>query len=61
MFAVIKTGGKQYCVAAGDTISVMTLAGNPGDHVTFDRVLMLSDDGEPQLGAPFVEGARLGS
>jgi large subunit ribosomal protein L21 len=60
LFAVIKTGGKQYCVAAGDTISVMTLAGNPGDRVTFDRVLMLSQDGEPALGTPFIDGASVG-
>jgi large subunit ribosomal protein L21 len=60
LFAVIKTGGKQYRVAAGDTISVMTLAGNPGDRVTFDRILMLSHDGEPILGTPFVEGASVG-
>lgn len=60
LFAVIKTGGKQYCVAAGDTISVMTLAGNPGDRVMFDRVLMLSRDGEPALGTPFVAGASVG-
>jgi large subunit ribosomal protein L21 len=60
LFAVIKTGGKQYSVAAGDTITVMTLAGNPGDSVTFDRVLMLSQDGEPALGTPFVDGASVG-
>ena len=61
MFAVIKTGGKQYCVAAGDTITVMTLTGNPGDRVMFDRVLMLSHDGgEPALGTPFVDGASVG-
>jgi large subunit ribosomal protein L21 len=60
LFAVIKTGGKQYSVAAGDTITVMTLAGNPGDRVTFDRVLMISQDGEPALGTPFVGGASVG-
>jgi large subunit ribosomal protein L21 len=60
LFAVIKTGGKQYSVAAGDTITVMTLAGNPGDRVTFDRVLMLSQGGEPALGTPFVDGASVG-
>jgi large subunit ribosomal protein L21 len=60
LFAVIKTGGKQYSVAAGDTITVMTLAGNPGDRVTFDSVLMLSQDGEPALGTPFVDGASVG-
>ena len=60
LFAVIKTGGKQYSVADGDTITVMTLAGNPGDPVTFDRVLMLSQGGEPALGSPFVDGASVG-
>src|ERR1700730_1132748 len=57
--AVIETGGKQYSVAAGDTITVMALAGNPGDRVTFDRVLMLSQDAEPALGTPFVDGASV--
>ena len=59
MFAVIKTSGKQYSVAAGDTITVMTLAGNPGDRVTFDRVLMLSQDGEPAVGTPYIDGASV--
>lgn len=59
MFAVIKTGGKQYRVAAADTITVMTLEGEPGDIVTFDNVLLLAGDGEPALGAPFVEGASV--
>jgi large subunit ribosomal protein L21 len=60
LFAVIKTGGKQYSVTAGDTITVMTLAGEPGDSVAFDHVLMLSGDGEPALGTPFIEGASVG-
>jgi large subunit ribosomal protein L21 len=59
LFAIIKTGGKQYRIAAGDTITVMTLAGEPGDSVAFDHVLMLSEDGEPALGTPFVEGASV--
>jgi large subunit ribosomal protein L21 len=59
LFAVIKTGGKQYSVTAGDTITVMTLAGEPGDSVAFDRVLMLSGDGVPALGTPFIEGASV--
>lgn len=59
MFAVIKTGGKQYSVAAGDTITVMTLSGEPGDPVAFDQVLMLAGDGEPALGTPYVEGASV--
>jgi large subunit ribosomal protein L21 len=59
LFAVIKTGGKQYSVAAGDTITVMTLSGEPGDAVAFDHVLMLSGDGEPAFGTPFIEGASV--
>jgi large subunit ribosomal protein L21 len=59
MFAVIKTGGKQYSVAVEDTITVMTLAGEPGDAVTFDEVLMVSQDGAPVIGAPFLEGASV--
>lgn len=59
MFAVIKTGGKQYSVAAGDTITVMALAGEPGDAVTFDDVLLVSKDGAAKIGAPIVAGARV--
>lgn len=59
MFAVIKTGGKQYSVSAGDAIIVMTIAGEPGDAVTFDNVLMLGGDGKARVGAPFIEGASV--
>ncbi|VTZ27408.1 50S ribosomal subunit protein L21 [Methylocella tundrae] len=59
MFAVIKTGGKQYSVSADDTITVMSLPGEAGDAVTFDNVLMLGGDGEPTVGAPFVPGASV--
>ena len=59
MFAVIKTGGKQYTVAAEDTITVMTLAGEPGDKVTFDTVLMLVDGDATTVGAPVVAGATV--
>lgn len=59
MFAVIKTGGKQYSVAAGDTITVMALDGAPGDAVTFGDVLLLSKDGGSQVGAPLIAGASV--
>ncbi len=59
MFAVIKTGGKQYSVAAGDVITVMALDGAPGDAVTFDEVLLLSKDGAAKIGAPTVSGAKV--
>ncbi len=59
MFAVIKTGGKQYSVAADDIITVMALSGAPGDAVTFDNVLMLVDGDATKFGAPFLEGAKV--
>ena len=59
MFAVIKTGGKQYSVAAEDTITIMSLAGEPGDKVLFD-VMMLVGDGETKFGAPFLTGKVAG-
>jgi large subunit ribosomal protein L21 len=59
MFAVIKTGGKQYKVAAEDKITVMTLAGEPGDKLTFEDILMLVDGESIQVGAPFVAGVTV--
>ena len=59
MFAVIKTGGKQYKVAAEDRIVVMTLPGEAGTAVTFDEVLSFSGEGTTELGAPFVAGASV--
>jgi large subunit ribosomal protein L21 len=59
MFAVIKTGGKQYRVAAGDQIGVMTLPGAPGDSVALKDVMMIVDDGATTIGAPFVAGASV--
>jgi large subunit ribosomal protein L21 len=58
MFAVIKTGGKQYRVAANETLEVEKLAGEAGDTVTFGEVLMLGGD-EPKVGAPLVAGAAV--
>jgi large subunit ribosomal protein L21 len=59
MFAVIKTGGKQYRVAAGDTITVEKLDGEAGDVVAFDQVLMLVDGETTTVGAPAVEGVTV--
>ena len=59
MFAVIKTGGKQYRVAADDKITVMTLEGQPGDKITFGEVLMLVDGESTQVGAPLLAGATV--
>ncbi|HEV2000222.1 MAG TPA: 50S ribosomal protein L21 [Xanthobacteraceae bacterium] len=57
MFAVIKTGGKQYRVAANDLVTVGKVAGSPGDIVTFP-VMMLGGD-KPSIGAPLVAGATV--
>ncbi|WP_170577569.1 50S ribosomal protein L21 [Ruegeria arenilitoris] len=56
MFAVLKTGGKQYRVQAGDVLRVEKLAADAGEKVQFNDVLMLGGDA-PVVGAPFVEGA----
>jgi large subunit ribosomal protein L21 len=56
--AIIKTGGKQYRVAAGDVIRVATLAGEAGESVVFDQVLALSGD-KAVIGLPLVAGAKV--
>jgi large subunit ribosomal protein L21 len=56
MFAVIKTGGKQYKVAQGDKLVVEKLTGEAGSSVTFDQVLMVGGDDGVTVGAPVVEG-----
>jgi large subunit ribosomal protein L21 len=58
MFAVIRTGGKQYRVAANDTLRIEKLAGELGDSVTFSEVLMLGGD-QPKVGASLVAGASV--
>tara|TARA_R110000850_G_scaffold23971_12_gene70437 strand:+ start:342 stop:722 length:381 start_codon:yes stop_codon:yes gene_type:complete len=56
MFAVMKTGGKQYKVAKGDVVTIEKLEADEGASVEFDQVLMLGGD-TVTLGAPLVEGA----
>ncbi|WP_223428373.1 50S ribosomal protein L21 [Tateyamaria pelophila] len=56
MFAVLKTGGKQYKVQSGDTLRVEKLAANAGDKVQFNEVLMIGGD-SPVVGSPIVEDA----
>lgn len=58
MFAVLKTGGKQYKVQSGDVLRVEKLAADAGEKVQFNEVLMLGGD-KPVIGAPFVEGAAV--
>ena len=58
MFAVLKTGGKQYKVQSGDTLRVEKLAADAGEKVQFNDVLMLGGD-TPVIGTPTVEGAAV--
>jgi large subunit ribosomal protein L21 len=59
MFAVIKTGGKQYRVAEGDEIIVEKLEGEPGATIAFDDVLLVSTGNAVTVGAPRVAGAKV--
>jgi large subunit ribosomal protein L21 len=62
MYAVIRTGGKQYRVASGQVVKVERLDGEVGETIAFDQVLMVGgeqEDGEPKIGAPLVEGAQV--
>jgi len=59
MFAVIKTGGKQYRVAPGDVLRVETLDGDKGSNVEFSDVLLVDNDGDVKVGAPTVDGAKV--
>jgi large subunit ribosomal protein L21 len=57
MYAVIRTGGKQYKVAPDDVLQIEKLEVAAGDAVDFSDVLMVAGEGEPQFGAPLVSGA----
>jgi large subunit ribosomal protein L21 len=59
MYAVIKTGGKQYKVAAGEKIKVELLDAEVGAEVTLDQVLAVGNGGELKVGAPLVAGATV--
>ncbi|WP_420242737.1 50S ribosomal protein L21 [Roseiterribacter gracilis] len=59
MFAVVKTGGKQYRVAAGDVIKVEKLAGDAGATVTLDQVLMVGEGEGAKVGTPLIAGAKV--
>ena len=59
MYAVVKTGGKQYRVEAGATLVVEKLDGEPGSAITFDRVLLVGDGEQVTVGTPTVAGASV--
>ena len=59
MYAVIKTGGKQYRVAQGDTLRVEKLEGAEGDAVELDKVLMVADGDNIKVGTPYLDGGKV--
>jgi large subunit ribosomal protein L21 len=59
MYAVIKTGGKQYRVAQGDTLKVEKLDADEGDSVEFDQVLMVGEGADVRIGTPYIDGSRV--
>ena len=59
MYAVLETGSKQYRVSAGDKLEVDRLAVEAGQPVTFDRVLMVNNDGKVTVGSPTVTSASV--
>ena len=59
MYAVIKTGGKQYKVVAGERLKVEKIVGDVGATVVIDKVLMISDNANTTIGAPLISGATV--
>jgi large subunit ribosomal protein L21 len=59
MYAVVRTGGKQYRVEPGTAFRVEKLAGDVGDSVTLDEVLLVGEDGGAKIGTPLVDGAKV--
>lgn len=59
MYAVIETGGKQYRVQEGDVLFVEKLNAEEGNNVDFDKVLLVSKEGDLVTGKPYVEGAKV--
>ncbi|MCC2654983.1 MAG: rplU [Panacagrimonas sp.] len=59
MYAVIKTGGKQYRVASGDTLKIETLVADVGATVSFDEVLLVGQGDSVKVGAPIVSGGSV--
>ena len=59
MYAVIKTGGKQYRVSAGDSIDVEKLPHEVGEQIELDQVLLVANGNGSKIGQPLVEGAKV--
>ncbi len=59
MYAVVRSGGKQARVAPGDSVRIERIEGAVGDTVELSEVLFVGDDGEPRIGTPLLEGAKV--
>lgn len=59
MYAIIEACGRQYKVAEGDTVFFEKLDTEEGKNVSFDKVVMISDEGKVQVGSPYVAGAKV--
>ena len=59
MYAVIKTGGKQYKVSTGEKLKVETLGAEVGENITLDQVMMVVDGANVSIGTPTLEGASV--
>jgi len=59
LYAVIRTGGKQYKVQEGEVLKLEKLAAEVGETVEFDQILAVKTDGELKIGTPYVEGAKV--
>ncbi len=59
MYAVVKTGGKQYRLSEGDTIRVETLDVEEGSSIEFDNILMVADGENVKVGTPYVDGSKV--
>jgi len=59
MYAIIKTGGKQYKAEKNETLIVEKIEGEPGTKVDLEEVVMLVDGGQIKLGSPFIKGAKV--
>ncbi|MCK5876309.1 MAG: 50S ribosomal protein L21 [Candidatus Marithrix sp.] len=59
MYAVIKTGGKQYKVSQGDTLRVEKLFADEGDNIEFNDVLLVANDDKIEIGSPQVDGGKV--
>ncbi len=59
MYAVIKTGGKQYRIVAGEKLKIEQITADVGSEIVLDQVFMLADGADIKLGTPLVDGARV--